>query len=311
MRDKRSVDALSVDELEQILLVRRRQARVERLRRLGHGQSAGDWLDALNEDEARTLPQRPPQPAPIGEAGAALRRRRLNLRWVRDSALLILEVLALVGLIAVLVASMFNLQTLNREVALAREATAIPTAPVVALGTPSPTPQPQISLAVLPGGHPPPTSAGSVPQRLSDLVQPVVPVPIPTPGPRSATRIVIPSINVDAPVVEGDDWEQLKKGVAHHIGSANPGERGNVFISAHNDIFGQWFRQLDKIELEAQITLYAGDTPYRYVVRAKRIVEPTDVTVMAATASPVLTLMTCYPYMIDTHRLVVIAELRD
>ncbi len=39
-------------------------------------------------------------------------------------------------------------------------------------------------------------------------------------------RIEIPALKVDAPVVQGDGWEQLKKGVAQHIGSANPGEGG-------------------------------------------------------------------------------------
>jgi len=38
-------------------------------------------------------------------------------------------------------------------------------------------------------------------------------------------------------------------------------------------------------------------------------VNPDDVSVMYPTSTPVLTLMTCYPYLVDTHRLVVIAEL--
>ena len=313
MRDKRYVDDLSIEELEQLILVRRRQARAERLRRLGREVEPADWLADPDEPVAPTpLPPRPAEP--VAPRAAPARQGRLNLRWLRDSSLLALEIVALVGLAVVLVASVSNLKTLNQEVALAREA-APPTVAVAITAEPArpatPTAEPQIKYTVLPGGHSPPTASGSVPQRLSDLVQPVVPAPIPTPGPHSPTRIVIPSINVDAPVVEGDDWEQLKKGAAHTIGTANPGERGNCFISAHNDIFGEIFRHLDKIELESKITLYAGDTPYHYVVKAKRIVEPTDVSVMAPTASPILTLMTCYPYMIDTHRIIVIAELTD
>jgi sortase A len=120
---------------------------------------------------------------------------------------------------------------------------------------------------------------------------------------------VIPSINVDVPVVEGDNDEQLKKGAGHHIGSANPGERGNCFLSGHNDIYGEIFRDLDKVRVGDEIIVYAGQQPYRYQVRAARIVEPDDVSVMYPTSTPVLTLLTCYPYMVDTHRLVVIAEL--
>ena len=61
--------------------------------------------------------------------------------------------------------------------------------------------------------------------------------------------MVIPSINVDVNVVEGDDWEQLKKGVAQHIGTADPGQAGNMVLSAHNDIFGELFRYLPDVDL--------------------------------------------------------------
>ena len=313
MRDKRIVDELSIEELEQILVMKRQQARAERLKHLTRDRKPGAGMFASlkrmeepDTEPASAVRTRPPDtanedaqtgPAPEEKAG----KFRINFKWVRDTTLLILELVALVGLVAVLLASVFNLQLLNEEVALAREPTP----------TYTPTPQIQIQLSVLPGGHSPPTTTSSVPQRLADLVQPVVPVPIPTPGPQSASRIVIESINVDAVIVEGDDWEQLKKGVGHHVNSANPGERGNCFLSAHNDIFGELFRKLEDVELEDEIIVYAGETPYRYVAKAKRIIDPDDVSVMATTANPVLTLMTCYPYMIDTHRLVVIAELAE
>jgi sortase A len=40
-----------------------------------------------------------------------------------------------------------------------------------------------------------------------------------------------------------------------------------------------------------------------------RIVEPTEVSILDPTSTPVLTLYTCYPYGIDTHRIVVTAQL--
>ena len=124
------------------------------------------------------------------------------------------------------------------------------------------------------------------------------------------TRIVIPAINVDALVVEGDTWEQLKLGVGHHLHTANPGERGNMVLSAHNDIYGEIFRRLPELELGDEVTIYAEEQPYRYIVTAKQIVEPTEVSVMAPTTKPVATLISCYPYMVDTHRIIVIAELQ-
>jgi sortase A len=149
-----------------------------------------------------------------------------------------------------------------------------------------------------------------VPAHLRDLVDEITPLPVPTPGPEQAVRIQIPAIGVDAPVVEGDDWESLKQGAGHHIGSANPGERGNCVISAHNDIFGEIFRDLPDLDLGNEILVHTASQVYRYEVTQKRIIQPTEVSVMAPTSSPVLTLISCYPYGIDTHRIVVIAELR-
>ena len=123
-------------------------------------------------------------------------------------------------------------------------------------------------------------------------------------------RIVIPVINVDAPVVRGDDWESLKKGAGHHIGSANPGERGNSVISAHNDIYGEIFRDLPKMNIGDEVLVHTQTQAYRYVVEQTRIIDPTEVSVMAPTSSPVLTLISCYPYGIDSHRIVVIASLK-
>jgi sortase A len=134
-------------------------------------------------------------------------------------------------------------------------------------------------------------------------------VAIPSPGPRSATRLVIPAIKIDVPVVEGVDWEQLKRGAGHLVGSANPGERGNCFIAGHNDIYGEIFRDLEELKIGDEILVYAGQQSFRYIVRATRIVEPDDLSVMESTSTPILTLLTCYPYMIDSHRLVAIAEL--
>ena len=90
-------------------------------------------------------------------------------------------------------------------------------------------------------------------------------------------------------VVEGDSWEQLKLGVGHHLNTANPGERGNMVLSAHNDIYGEIFRRLPSLELGNEIVVYAGEQPYRYVVKAKQIVEPTEVSVLATTTRPVTT----------------------
>jgi len=295
---KRSAEELSVEELERLLLLKKREERAQRLRRLA---SEGRVVQPV---EPTAAPAPPPvqaaRPQPQGPAKPETRGpRRLDMKRIREQLLLAVEILALIGLVVILGSTFLNLQELNRDVVEAS-----------ASNRPTPTATALIEVRFLPGGHEPPVPGREpVPAQYQYLASPEVPVPIPTPGPEQPTRIVIPAIGVDARVVEGDGWEQLKKGAGHRIGSANPGERGNCVISAHNDIYGEIFRDLHKLELEDEIIVYAGSQPYRYKVVAKRIIEPTEVEVMDPTPDPILTLITCYPYRIDTHRIVVIAAL--
>ncbi len=321
MKDRRPVDELSIEELEEVLRIRKAEARLERLRRL---KGPVGPVDPLAPEP--TEPEPPPIPSDhlrYQEEGATAgfrarpvdeelprkekgRRLRLNWAWVRDQGLLILEVAALVGLILIGWGMEEERRELNRMMQQVQQSQL----PVPA----SPTPTPLIQVVLLPGGHTPPDSPGGpqpepIPAHLRDLVASITPLPVPTPGPEQAVRIRIPSIGVDAPVVEGDDWESLKRGAGHHIGSANPGQRGNCIISAHNDIYGEIFRYLPDVELGDVVEVYTVGQVYQYVVTQKRIIEPTDVSVMYPTSSPVLTLISCYPYGVDTHRIVVIAEL--
>jgi sortase A len=171
---------------------------------------------------------------------------------------------------------------------------------------------------VLPSGHTPPNSAqgaqpndAEIPEHLRPLVPSLENIPVPTAGPQQGIRIQIPAIGVDAPIVQGDGWEQLKKGVAQHLGTPNPGENGNIVFSAHNDIFGEIFRQLDKLQPGDVITLYSSTRQYTYVVTGTQLVAPTRVDVMAPTPSATVTLISCYPYLIDNQRIVVSAVLQN
>ena len=110
-------------------------------------------------------------------------------------------------------------------------------------------------------------------------------------------------------MVQGDGWEQLKNGVGLHAGSADPGMNGNLILSAHNDVYGEIFKNLDQLREGDEIILFTGGHTYTYRVQSTQYVEPTSVEVLAQTAEPVLTLISCYPYMIDNQRIVVVASL--
>ena len=155
----------------------------------------------------------------------------------------------------------------------------------------------------------PPTE---IPTHLKPLLKPETNVPtivIPEPVPQPGTRIVIPSIGVDATIGEGTDWEALKYQVGHHPGTANPGERGNSVLAAHNDIYGEIFRYLPDVPLGEVITIYAGAESFRYRITERKIIRPQQTEVMLPTTEPTVTLISCYPYLIDTHRIVLFGEL--
>ena len=228
------------------------------------------------------------------------RRRR-----VMDRLLLAVEVLAVVGLVGVLISGLGILRDLNEEVASA-------------LIQETFTPTPLVMAVVLPSGHTPPDAQGNtrpnieeIPAHLQPMVQSLANLPVPTAAPDQAIRIQIPAIEIDAPVVQGDGWEQLKKGVGQNVGSANPGQNGNVVLSAHNDVYGELFRYLDKLTPGDQVILYTQQRQYVYVVDRTAVVEPTAVEVMASTGSPTVTLISCYPYLVDKQRIVVFARLQN
>ncbi len=293
MKDRRSVDELSIEELEAILKLRKHEARMQRLQQRGRPAP-----------EVRRAPVKPaasPTPEQVATAPTTQRQSGIQWGWIADKLLLLIEILAVLGLIAIVIQLMLAVRELNAN---APGAQPLPTF----------TPTPMINVVILPGGHTPPDAQGNsepepIPPHLQELVAKITPLPVPTPGPQQARRIVIPAIKVDAPVVEGDDAEALKKGAGHHIGSANPGERGNCVISAHDDIYGEIFRDLPQLKPGDEVFVYTENQRYRYQVQETRIVQPTEVSVMAPTSSPVLTLITCYPYRVNTHRFVVIATL--
>ncbi|MFP3896047.1 MAG: sortase [Anaerolineales bacterium] len=135
--------------------------------------------------------------------------------------------------------------------------------------------------------------------------------PTALPGAAPPERLVIPSIGVDAPIVQGQTEEALRKGVGHLPGSANPGARGNMVLSAHNDIHGEIFRDLETLKTGADVYVHTDARILHYVVQSMQIVLPTKVEVIEPTDDARLTMITCHPYLIDTHRVVAVAHLAE
>jgi sortase A len=339
MFDNRRADDLTVEELEALLYSKKRTQRQSRLRRMrGEGRLI----------EVAGLPPPNPEPPPLIRPTASVtgamqnyvaasgddfwdsededmyltetvvetpakKSQGIKWRWIADKSLVFVEILAVFGFFYLIFSFLDTSQELNQELA------AVQAAESASLVLPTATPEPIIGVVVLPTGHKPPVEgrppepgeAGYIPEHLQPLINNYVPPPLPTPNAEQARRIQIPALNVDSTIVQGDDWGQLKKGVGQHVGSAQPGQNGNLVLSAHNDIYGEIFRHLDKLAPGDEIIISTERQTYTYVVRDIDVVEPTAVEVMAPTEHASSTLISCYPYLVNNKRIVVFADLAD
>ncbi len=352
MVDKRSVDDLSVNELERLLVMKRREARQARLRRM---RQSGRVIDTGQEPPSDQPTASPANTAPNPTANSSqasglpaatvqvppesVQRRKSVPRfedaldenafqkpdargqriWQMfvDRSLLLVEVLAVVGLVALGVAMYEGIITLQQESAAAQQAAedqrraSVPTA--------APTPALNLVNVVLPGGHTPPREGVSsfnfeeIPGNLRGQLasQVFLPPDVSRPEPTNDTplRVIIPAINVDHTIVQGVDWEALKLGVGQLPNEAEPSAPDdNVVLSAHNDIYGEIFRYLDELEPGMELQIQTRTETYTYVIRNTQIVDPDAVHVMQPQGSPMVTLISCYPYRVNTQRIVVFAD---
>lgn len=296
-------EELSEQELRRLMIEKKRQSRQQRLEAFRRSGRLMDIAPTPQSNPSSVLDEfiteeTVAQPASEEEVRQERRKRRF------DRLLFLIEIVAIAGLVYLIFNGVTIVQDLNQQVSDALVQSTV-------------TPTPLVRAVVLPSGHTPPTSEGGaqfneaeIPEHLRPLHQSFASAPPPPRRPEQAIQIVIPAIDVDAPVVMGDGWEQLKQGVAQRIGTADPGDNGNMVLSAHNDIFGQIFRHLDKLQPGDEITVYTNVRAYTYVIEQEPfVVEPTFVQVMEPTPDPTLTLISCYPYLVDTERIIVKASL--
>ena len=144
------------------------------------------------------------------------------------------------------------------------------------------------------------------------------------------SRLEIPAIHVDTPVVElgwttsktasgtiFSEWDVAEYAAGWHKNSAVPGEAGNIVMSGHNNILGSVFRELDQLKRGDEMTIYAGGVQYTYVVDEVLILpekhasaqqRQANVKYIEETPDARLTLVSCWPRDDNTHRIVVIAK---
>jgi LPXTG-site transpeptidase (sortase) family protein len=176
----------------------------------------------------------------------------------------------------------------------------------------------------------PPSELGAGDGRAADRGAPTVsasPTGLTTPTPRPfmpITRVVIPSISLDAPAstaglvdkAQGVTWQVPPFVIGHARGSGGAGGPGNAVLVGHvtSRAWGNVFVNLHRIQLGDVVRVFSGVEGYQYRVVYVHNTSRTDVSVVGATPTPAITLLTCtglwLPLLGDyAERLVVRGEL--
>ncbi len=121
--------------------------------------------------------------------------------------------------------------------------------------------------------------------------------------------IEIPTINIDLPIYHGTTGAAMEKGAGHMEGTSLPvgGIGTHAVISAHSGMASaKLFTDLDKLKLGDMFFITVCNQKLAYEVDNIAVVEPTDIDLIRIdTQQDYVTLLTCTPYGVNTHRLLV------
>ncbi|MDX1663591.1 MAG: sortase [Candidatus Promineifilaceae bacterium] len=149
-------------------------------------------------------------------------------------------------------------------------------------------------------------------------------------APQQPVRLVIPKLGIDAPVwevgtavieVEGRRYEQavVPNGYAAgwHRSTDLLGADGNTVFNGHHNVYGEIFRDLVELKIGDRVVVYDGlGRRYNYRVRRRLLLEERDQTAavrrdnarwLTSTLDERITLISCWPYDDNTHRVIVVA----
>lgn len=122
-------------------------------------------------------------------------------------------------------------------------------------------------------------------------------------------RVSIPKISVDLPIYHGTGDKQLSFGSGHLYGTSLPvgGNNTHAVITGHRGMVqAQMFTRLDEMREGDFIYISTMNRTLAYEVDRITVIEPTDTSQLRIVpGQDRLTLMTCTPYGINSHRLLV------
>lgn len=155
------------------------------------------------------------------------------------------------------------------------------------------------------------------------------PLPTATPLPPPAVRLSIPAIKLNTSVIEitptekkisgglsNFTWEPAAYAVGHYSTSGNPGEGMNIVLAGHNNTLGEVFRNLNQLSPGDEIVLFTEAGEFHYQVTGKYLIpylgaeQEGDAQLQyyaAPQSSEMVTLISCWPYATNSHRIVIAA----
>ena len=125
-------------------------------------------------------------------------------------------------------------------------------------------------------------------------------------------RLTYESLNIDLPIYHGTSEETLKVGIGHLEGTSLPvgGDGTRSVLTAHRGLpEATLFTELDRAEVGDTFTLTVVDQVLTYRVISTQVIEPNETeAILPMIDRDVVTLLTCTPLGINTHRILVNAE---
>jgi len=179
---------------------------------------------------------------------------------------------------------------------------------------------------------PDPKTVQRMTEEAGEEIKPSIETPTPTPTvvPVEPERIVIPKIELDAPIIpavmkrlklEEEVYEQWlapdEYAVGWHYNTALLGQPGNTVLNGHHNIFGMVFRDLHQLIPGDVIELYGGSMKFSYMVVNVMIlpekgqefsVRRENARWLQPSTDERVTLVTCWPATSNTHRLIIVAR---
>lgn len=125
-------------------------------------------------------------------------------------------------------------------------------------------------------------------------------------------RLKIPAIDLDLPIYHGTSDAVLNKGVGHLEGTALPvgGLGTHSVLTGHRGLASaELFTRLDEVAIGDTFTIEVAGEVLAYRVIATQVVEPDETqTLVPDVRRDLVTLVTCTPLGINSHRILVTAE---